>query len=155
VSRTTIKNDCIKVFETEKYKIRKIFKGVDRISLTSDCYTSNQTIWYMCLTAHYIDSDWKLQKRIIGFNELAPPHSGEGIADGILEILVKWGIQDKIGAIILDNASNNDRAASLLKSDLQERGKLHFEGIFFHARCCTHILNLVVQDGLSKIESCN
>jgi hypothetical protein len=35
------------------------------------------------LTAHYIDSDWKLQKHIISFNELAPPHSGEGIADGV------------------------------------------------------------------------
>jgi hypothetical protein len=154
VSRTTIKNDCIKVFKTEKDKIRKIFKGVDRISLTSDCWTSIQTIGYMCLTAHYIDSDWKLQKCIIDFNEFAPPHSGEGIADGILEILVKWSIQGKIGAITLDNASNNDRVASLLKSDLQERGKLHFEGIFFHVRCCAHILNLVVQDSLSKIESC-
>jgi hypothetical protein len=154
VSRTTIKSDCMKVFETEKDKLTKIFKCVDRISLTSDCWTSNQTIGYMCLTAHYIDSDWKLQKRIIGFNELAPPHSGEGIADGILEILVKWGIQDKIGAITLDNASNNDRAALILKSDLQERGKLHFEGLFFHVRCCAHILNLMVQDGLSKIESC-
>jgi hypothetical protein len=45
------------------------------ISLTSDCWTSNQTIEYMCLTAHFINSDWKLQKRIIGFKELAPPHS--------------------------------------------------------------------------------
>jgi BED zinc finger len=62
VSRTTIRIDCIKVFETEKDKIKKNFKSVDRISLTSDCWTSNQTIGYMCLTAHYIDSDWKLQK---------------------------------------------------------------------------------------------
>jgi hypothetical protein len=89
VSRITIKNDCIEVFETEKDKIKRILNGVDRISLTSDYWTSNQTIGYMCLTAHYINSDWKLQKHIIGFNELAPPHSSEEIADGILEILVK------------------------------------------------------------------
>jgi hypothetical protein len=50
----------------EKDKIKKI-KSIDRISLTSDCWISNQTIGYMCLTAHYIDSDWKLQKRIINF----------------------------------------------------------------------------------------
>jgi hypothetical protein len=75
VSRVTIRKDCIKVFETEKDKIKKKIKNIDMISLTSDCWTSNQTIEYMCLTAHFIDSDWKLQKRIIGFKELAPPHS--------------------------------------------------------------------------------
>jgi hypothetical protein len=108
----------------------------------------------MCLTAHYIDFDWKLQKRIIDFNELAPPNSGEVISDGILECLIKWGIQDKIAIITLDNASNNDRATAILKLHLQGRGKLHFDGLFFHVRCCAHILNLIVQDGLSTIESC-
>lgn len=36
VSRATIKNVYIKVFELEKEKIKKIFKSIDRISLTSD-----------------------------------------------------------------------------------------------------------------------
>ncbi|XP_022031105.1 zinc finger BED domain-containing protein RICESLEEPER 2-like [Helianthus annuus] len=123
------------------------------VSLTSDCWTSNQTISYMCLTAHFIDCDWKLQKCIIGFNELAPPHSREVISDGIIECLIKWGIQDKISTITLDNASNNDRATNILMSNFKGKGKLHFDGLFFHIRCCAHILNLVVQDGLGTIES--
>jgi hypothetical protein len=124
------------------------------ISLTSDCWTSNQTIGYVCLTAHFVDSDWKIQKRVIGFNELAPPHSGEIISDGILECLIKWGIQDKIGEITLDNTSNNDRAAAILRNNFQRKGKLYFEGLFFHVRCCAHILNLVVQDYLRTIDCC-
>ncbi|XP_035832826.1 zinc finger BED domain-containing protein RICESLEEPER 2-like [Helianthus annuus] len=154
VSMATIRKDCIKVVELEREKLKKVLKKVDMISLTSDCWTSNQTIGYMCLTAHYIDSNWKMQKRIIGFNELAPPHSGEVISDAILECLIKWGIQDKIGTITLDNASSNDRAASILKNTFQGKGKLHFEGMFFHVRCCAHILNLVVQDGLGTIDCC-
>jgi BED zinc finger len=55
VSRNTIKKECVKVFETEKDKLKKVFKNIDRISLTYNCWTSNQTISYMCLTAHYID----------------------------------------------------------------------------------------------------
>uniref|UniRef100_A0A251RXP5 Putative ribonuclease H-like domain-containing protein n=1 Tax=Helianthus annuus TaxID=4232 RepID=A0A251RXP5_HELAN len=90
VSRSTITRDCIKVVNVERERIKKILKKVDMISLTSDCWTSNQTIGYMCLTAHFVDSDWKLQKLIIGFNELAPPHNGEVISDGILECLIKW-----------------------------------------------------------------
>jgi hypothetical protein len=67
---------------------------------------------------------------------------------------MKWNILKKVGTITLDNASNNDRVASILKSNFQELGMLHFKGLFFHVRCCAHILNLIVQDGLSKIESC-
>jgi hypothetical protein len=79
------------------------------VSLITDCWTSNQTIGYICLTAHYIDSDWRLQKRIISFTELAPPHTGEVIADAITEYLMKWNILKKVGTITLDNASNDDR----------------------------------------------
>ncbi|XP_022020295.1 zinc finger BED domain-containing protein RICESLEEPER 2-like [Helianthus annuus] len=153
VSRSTITRDCIKVIDVEKERIKKTLKKAEMVSLTSVCWTSNQTIGYMCLTAHFVDCDWKLQKCIIDFNELAPPHSGEVISDGILECLIKWGIQDKIGTITLDNASNNDRAANILMSNFKRKGKLHFDGLFFHIRCCAHILNLVVQDGLGTIES--
>jgi hypothetical protein len=95
-----------------------------------------------------------LQKRIISFIELAPPHTGEVISDAILDSLRKWGIINKIGTIILDNASNNDKVASILKSNFEVTGMLHFKGYFFHVRCCAHILNLIVQDGLGKIEDC-
>jgi hypothetical protein len=59
------------------------------------------------------------------------PHSGEGITDGILKILIKWRIQDKIGIITLNNASNNDKAALILKCNFQQRGNVHFNGLFF------------------------
>ncbi|XP_078170092.1 zinc finger BED domain-containing protein RICESLEEPER 2-like [Carex rostrata] len=154
VSRTTIKNDCIKLFESEKEKIKKVFKHAKMISLTSDCWTSNQTIGYMVITAHYIDSNWNMQKRIINFIELTPPHTGEVISDAILDSLRKWGIIDKIGTITLDNAKNNDKVASILMSNFEVTGMLHFNGYFFHVRCCAHILNLIVQDGLGKIENC-
>ncbi|KAJ1689773.1 hypothetical protein LUZ63_013928 [Rhynchospora breviuscula] len=154
VSRFTIRNECIKVFESDRDEIKKLFRNTSRISLTSDCWTSNTTVGYMSLTTHYVDAEWKLQKRIISFIDLSPPHSGQVLADGILECIMKWSIQDKIGSITLDNASNNDRAATILMSNFQERGKLHFDGLFFHVKCCAHILNLVVQDGLSVIKDC-
>jgi hypothetical protein len=151
VSRAIITRDCIKVVEVEREKMKFFF---DMFSLTSDCWTSNQTIGYMCLTTHFVDSDWKIQKRIIGFNEVTSSHSSEVISNGILECLIKWDIQDKIGAITLDNASNNDRAAAILRNNIQRKGKLYFEALFFHVRCCAHILNLEIQDGLGTIDCC-
>ncbi|KAJ3689916.1 hypothetical protein LUZ61_019080 [Rhynchospora tenuis] len=154
VSRTTITKECMRVVESERGKLKKVFKDVEKVSLTSDCWTSNRTVGYMCITTHYIDSDWNLQKRIITFKDLSPPHSGEVISDAILVAIRKWGIEDKIGTVTLDNASNNDKAASLLRFSFEAREKLHFQGYFFHIRCCAHILNLVVQDGLGKIDGC-
>jgi hypothetical protein len=34
-------------------------------------------------------------------------------------------------AITLDNATNNDKANAILKHNLQGRGKLYFDGLFF------------------------
>ncbi|XP_020599519.1 zinc finger BED domain-containing protein RICESLEEPER 3-like, partial [Phalaenopsis equestris] len=142
----------MKVYECEKDKLKFRLKDVRRVSLTADCWTSNQTIGYMCLTAHYIDESWKIRKVIINFIELEPLHTGTYICDAICECLLEWNLQDKISTITLDNASNNDVAASSLKANFQSRGKLNFRGYFFHVRCCAHIINIMVQDGLKEIQ---
>ncbi|KAH7653317.1 Tam3-transposase (Ac family) protein [Dioscorea alata] len=140
ISRNTAKSDCLRLHEIEKEKLKKNLKNVERVCLTSDTWTSNQTIGYMCLTVHFIDLDWKLQKRIISFYELEPPHTGIVISDAISECL------------LLDNATTNDVVARSLKSNFESRGKLHYKGHIFHIRCCAHILNLMVQDGLKEID---
>ncbi|XP_077251938.1 zinc finger BED domain-containing protein RICESLEEPER 2-like [Tasmannia lanceolata] len=93
MSRNTIKLECMKVYETEKEKLKKNFKGAE------------------------------------------------------------WGIQDNVQSITLNKARNNDVAADQLKINFQSRNKLHYKGKIFHIRCCAHILNLMVQDGLKEIDS--
>ncbi|KAL3507377.1 hypothetical protein ACH5RR_032759 [Cinchona calisaya] len=61
------------------------------------------------------------------------------------------GIENKIFTISVDNASNNDVAIRLLKDTLSMSKNLVCGGKLFHVRCCAHILNLIVQDGLSQI----
>jgi len=46
----------------------------------------------MCLVAHYIDSDWVLQCRVLNFLEVDPPHTGLVIAHAVFECLVEWKI---------------------------------------------------------------
>ena len=81
----------MKVCENEKKNLKETLKAVGRVSLTTDLWTSNQTIGYMCLTCHFLDSNWKLQKRILNFGSLAPPHTGLAIADAIFVYLLDWG----------------------------------------------------------------
>ncbi|XP_074326840.1 zinc finger BED domain-containing protein RICESLEEPER 2-like [Apium graveolens] len=106
---------------------------------------------YMTITAHYVDPNWKLQKRVINFCHIPPPHTGLMISDAIFSCLNAWGIENKISNITLDNASSNDSAVRHLKDSFSLKGNLYFGGKIFHVRCCAHVLNLMVQDGLGMI----
>ena len=105
---------------------------------------------FLCITAHYIDSEWMLNKRIISFKTINTAHSGKNIATLINDEIIDLGIRDQIFTIALDNASNNDAAIQRLKRFWQikeDHAKL------FHVRCCAHILNLIVKDGLKQVDS--
>ena len=90
-----------------------------------------------------------LNKRIISFKTINTPHSGKNIATLINYEIIDLGIRDKIFTITLDNASNNDAVIQRLKNFWQikeDHAKL------FHVRCCAHILNLIVKDGLKQVD---
>jgi hypothetical protein len=57
-SHFTIMRDCFKLFMSEKEKLRGMFltSGV-RVCLTTDCWTSIQNLNYICITAHFINSE--------------------------------------------------------------------------------------------------
>ncbi|XP_042405095.1 zinc finger BED domain-containing protein RICESLEEPER 3-like [Zingiber officinale] len=64
----------------------------------------------------------------------------------------EWGIENKVFTIIVDNASSNDLAIRYMKDTIQRSRTLACKGNLFHIRCCAHILNLCIQDGLREIE---
>jgi hypothetical protein len=121
--------------------------------LTTDLWTSNQKIQYMCLVAHYIDVDWILQCRVLNFIKLDHPHNDIVISQTVFECLVEWKIEDKILTITVDNVSSNDSTITNLKSNILARKNLIFDPIYFHVRCVAHIINLVVNDGLQLVDS--
>ncbi|KAJ1270298.1 hypothetical protein BS78_06G043100 [Paspalum vaginatum] len=138
-----IRKECMNVYESEKEILNKSLRDVDSISLTSDLWTSNQNIGYMCLVAHYIDPNWVMQCRVLNFIELDPPHTGAVIAQAVFDCLVKWKIEDKITTITLDNANNNATVVASLVAKFAARKNSQFNPIYFHVHCSSHIVNLL------------
>ncbi|KAK9048859.1 hypothetical protein SSX86_032174 [Deinandra increscens subsp. villosa] len=154
VSRNTIRADCFKVCDHEKKKLKALLNETSSVSITTDCWrSSHQKIEYMVITGHYIDNNWRLQKRVLSFVHVPPPRTGREIGYAISSCLKEWEIMGKIFSISVDNASYNDKVVSTLKDDLSRVKKLPCGGRLFHVRCCAHILNLLVKDGLSMIDS--
>ncbi|KAL5172613.1 putative AC transposase [Glycine soja] len=103
----------------KKNRLKALLKTVNKISLTTDMWKScHQVVEYMVVTGHFIDC------------------------------LKAWGIKENVFYVSVDNASYIDSYLKNLKENLSLSTKLVLNGDLFHVRCCAHILNLLVQDGL-------
>jgi len=79
-SRTTLRPEKWELHEEEKAKLKSFLsKQCGRVWLFTNTWTSIQNLNCMSLTAHFVDDDWKLQKKILIFSQTTG-HSGELIA---------------------------------------------------------------------------
>ena len=86
-SRWTVSRDIFNIYVEERHKLKEFFKTECQIvCLTTDTWTSVQRINYMCITAHFIDTKCKLNKKIISF-VLVSSHRGEYIAKALKKSL--------------------------------------------------------------------
>ncbi|KAH0725157.1 hypothetical protein KY284_001022 [Solanum tuberosum] len=146
-SRVTVARHCLKIYQEEKEKLKKFVKN-QHICITSDTWTSLQNLTYMVMTAHWIDDEWNLQKKILNFFQ-TPDHKGETIAKGIEACLLDWEIEN-LFIVTLDNASANDAAIKHLKARIDDWKGVILRNEFLHVRCNAHILNIIVKEGLDE-----
>ena len=89
VSHNTAAREYVALYSNKKTKLKNLFKKSNqRLCLTTDTWTSLQNVSYMCLTAHFIDNDWKLHKRIINFCVISS-HKGEAIGKALKVCLIE------------------------------------------------------------------
>ena len=124
-SCNTIKKDCMQVCKVEKNKLKALLKTVSKISLMKNLWKlSNLKIDYMVLTSHFINCNWRLQKRVIIFVHIPHPRHDVEIAHCIFKFLKNWGIENKVFTIYVDNASSNVVAIRILKNIFSRNKKL-------------------------------
>jgi hypothetical protein len=82
---------------------------------------------------------------------LIPNHKGDTIREMILSCILEWGIHN-IFAITIDNATTNDAALEHVKKRTCSKEGTILESESMHMRCCAHILNLIVAEGLKEVD---
>jgi len=133
VARNITRNDVIKLFAKENEKLKSFLESFHgRISFISDCWTSLNTDGFISLTAHYINDNWVLHKKILNFSLTPPPHNGVSLAEKLLLLLKDWELDKKVMSLTVDNASSNDLCVDMMKIQL----KLLCNGDYFHVHCC-------------------
>ena len=159
-SRITTRKEILDMHLAQKKKLFDQLKTIScRFSATMDMWTSNQNKGYMCITIHWIDDNWQMQKRIICLPFVKGQHKGTVLASEFIKGIMSWNLEKRLFALTLDNASNNNKCVISVVKELNKLAKLQkyppliCGGIFFHVRCLCHILNLVAQNGLTVIGS--
>ncbi|KAL7829121.1 hypothetical protein SRHO_G00327550 [Serrasalmus rhombeus] len=132
-TRTVISN----LYEESKNKIVQILKDAASIAITTDGWTSRSTQSYITITAHTINSDWKMESVVLQTRPLFESHTGANIAEVLQTAVTDWELKKPNHgiAIVTDNARNMDVA-------------VREAGLKPHIKCFAHIINLATQAGL-------
>ena len=149
IGRKTVVRSAMAKYLEQKEKLKfDLGSTCARVSLTADAWDGGHGLHYLCVTCHWIDNDWLLQKRIIHFKMLEWPHNGVNIAHHLMDAIETYGLREKIMCMTFDNASSMTYMANLVKGNLRDY-ILDEESL--HVRCVCHVLNLCVQDGVRAI----
>ncbi|XP_075633324.1 zinc finger BED domain-containing protein RICESLEEPER 2-like [Castanea sativa] len=121
------------------------------MSITTDMWIlSNKKRGFMVNTVHFIDHTWTLQRWDLRFVYVSSPHTKDVLPNVLVDCFLEWNIDRKLSTITIDNCSTNDAMIRLLSRKL-DTSSLTLSGSMLNMRCVAHILNLIVQDGLSLI----
>ncbi|XP_021321373.1 zinc finger BED domain-containing protein RICESLEEPER 2-like [Sorghum bicolor] len=161
-SRRTTTRDLDKLFAERRAMIRNCVHASSSVALTSDIWSGNAKEDYICVVAHYVNSNWELQKKIIGLRLIEVKHNGENISAAIASVVEEYGLIDKIFSITLDNASSNAKAMETLTPMFagylgpdpapDDDDPINRSYSLVHQRCACHIINLVVKSALKRIK---
>ena len=128
-----IQTELPKIYIEMKQKMRDVVSSGRFHSVTTDLWTSQyQVKGYLTLTTHFMDSEWVLRSFVLATVEVPMEHTAENIKKVVTDILLEYGIEEKVIAATTDNGTNIVKAISELLE-------------FFHMPCVRHTLNLAVK----------
>jgi len=110
----TIQGDCVATFLSEKQNLQRYFEGLPgRFCLTLDMWTSNQSVGYVFITGHFVDNDWKLQKRILNVVMEPYPDSDSAISHAVSACLSDWNFNGRLFSINCNHTLSEDSLGNL------------------------------------------
>lgn len=153
VPNSAVEQACMEIYGKEKLKVcETISKLHGRINLCVEMWSSPENLEYLCLTAHYIDEDWKLQKKILNFLTLDSSHTEDMLSGVINKCLMDWDVDGKLFALTFDDCSTDDDIVKRIKEQISQKRPLLSNGQLFDVRSAAHVLTSIVQDAMEALQ---
>ena len=120
-----------RMHEEVKKCIAAHVEKANAISFTTDIWSSDhRPLSLLSLTAHWVDTDFTLQRAVLHAREFRGSHTADAITHAMEEMLHDWKIEkNKVHVVLRDNAANMKKAMNQLGvSSL---------GCFAHSSACS------------------
>ncbi|XP_071737202.1 zinc finger BED domain-containing protein DAYSLEEPER-like [Rutidosis leptorrhynchoides] len=99
---STVQGDCIAMYLREKQTIQKSIETMPgRMCLTVDLWTSCQTTGYVFVTGQFVDSDWKIQRKLLSVVMEPYPESDSAFAHAVSSCLSDWNMEGRLFSLTL------------------------------------------------------
>lgn len=98
-------------------KLVELFKiELDYCSISVDGWESPQKVTFLCIRVHWKDKRGGTHSILIGFEHLTESHTGLYMAKVVLKVLKRFGLENKLVAIVGDSAQSNIKMAKDLRT---------------------------------------
>ena len=99
----------------------------------------------LAVTAYWTSANYTVETTLLGVREGEGAHEGVNIGEVVYDVVKDFGIEDKLGYFMGDNASNNDTTIRSVESRICRDGGVGFDPEERRLRCWGHIMNIVVK----------
>jgi len=114
-------------------------------SLTIDLQSYGDNKMSCCLTMHFIDDGWRMNKKILAFRSIEHDYMNEAVKD----VLVEWNINKKVHFMFAEIAPPNSQMTREFRSQhLGQFAHMNWDLLCFS--CHAQLLNLLLEMGFMR-----
>ena len=114
-SQDTVQADALSIYRQEKEKLMKYIDNLSSLfSITIDLQSYGDNKMSCCLTMHFIDDGWRMNKKILAFRSIEHDCMNEAVKD----VLVEWNIIKKVHFMFAELAPPNSQMTREFRSKL-------------------------------------
>ncbi|KAL9250057.1 Zinc finger BED domain-containing protein [Drosera capensis] len=153
VSFESVQSECMNIHSQEQQRLVAVLGGVPgRVSLTVDLWLSVQTTGYAVLSGHFVDSDWRLHRRILSVLLVQFPESEVALNQAVLSCLSKWDLDGKLFFVTLEDSFASDAVIRNLTGLLSTKDSLAYKSRFVIGRCYASTLSSLAREALGSVK---
>ncbi|KAJ6865964.1 hypothetical protein NC652_037480 [Populus alba x Populus x berolinensis] len=147
-SQDIVQADALSIYRQEKEKLVKYLDNLSSLfSLTIDLQSYGDNKMSCCLTMHFIDDGWRMNKKILAIRSIEHDYMDEAVKD----MLVEWNIIKKVHFMFAEIAPPNSQMTRKFRSKLLSQFP-HMNGDLLCFSCYAQTLELLARDGFYEIK---